>query len=361
MTILRIAQVAPLFESVPPQGYGGTERIVSYLTEALVRLGHDVTLFATGDSKTRARLVAVRQAALRLDPEVRDWIPHQILLLERLLKCSSEFDVIHFHTDVMQMPFIRRLHAACVTTLHGRLDLPDLPPFYREFSDSPVVSISEAQRGPLPDARWVGNVYHGLPADLYRMGPGGGGYFAFLGRISPEKRPDVAIEIAKRAGVRLKIAAKVDPADVEYFQTEIEPLLDHPLVEYVGEVSDQDKQDFLGHADALIFPIDWPEPFGLVMIEAMACGTPVIARTRGSVREVMSHGVSGYLFEDVDEAVEQARRIPQFDRRMCRAYFEERFTAERMALDYMRVYEELAGPTSHEGSRSEPDWMRNTA
>lgn len=359
MTRLRIAQVAPLFESVPPQAYGGTERIVSYLTEELVRLGHDVTLFATGDSKTSARLVAIRDAALRLDPTVRDWIPHHVVLLEHVLRRSAEFDVIHFHTDVLQMPFARRLPATRVTTLHGRLDLPDLVPFYAEFSDSPVVSISQAQRGPLPEANWVGNVYHGLPTDLYRPGSGRGGYFAFLGRISPEKRPDTAIEIAKRAGVPLKIAAKVDAADLQYFERRIEPLLDHPLIEFIGEVSDRDKQDFLGDALALLFPIDWPEPFGLVMIEAMACGTPVIARRRGSVPEVMHHGVSGYLFEDLEEAVTYARQIHDFDRAACRRYFDERFTAQRMALDYVRLYQELAGPSSEHGSA--PGWLQHTA
>ncbi len=361
MNRLRIAQVAPLFESVPPQGYGGTERIVSYLTEQLVQQGHEVTLFATGDSETEANLVPVREAALRLDPSVRDWIPHHVVLLERVLASSSQFDVVHFHMDALQMPFARRLAAASVTTLHGRQDLPDLPHFYREFSDAALVSISLAQRTPLPHANFVGNVYHGLPDDLYRLGSGAGGYFAFLGRISPEKRPDTAIEIAKRAGVPLKIAAKVDAADLEYFESEIEPLLDHPLIEYIGEVSDQDKQEFLGNARALLFPIDWPEPFGLVMIEAMACGTPVLARSRGSVPEVMCDGVSGYVFEEIDQAVTLAAKLADFDRAGCRAYFERRFTSERMALDYVRVYEQLAGPTSRAGRPSERGWIRHTA
>jgi glycosyltransferase involved in cell wall biosynthesis len=358
MSTLRIAQIAPLFESVPPQAYGGTERIVSYLTEELVALGHDVTLFASGDSQTNARLVPVREAALRLDPAVRDWVPHHVILLEHVMRRSAEFDVIHFHTDILHMPFTRRLSAASVTTLHGRLDLPDLVPFYGEFADAAVVSISEAQRCPLPAAKWVGNVYHGLPLDLYRPGTGAGGYLAFLGRISPEKRPDSAIEIAKRAGLPLKIAAKVDAADLAYFERHIEPLLDHPLVEFIGEVSDRDKQEFLANATALLFPIDWPEPFGLVMIEAMACGTPVIARRRGSVPEVMRHGTSGYLFEELEEAVSYARRLDGFDRARCRRYFEENFSARRMALDYVDLYRELAGPSSGD---AEAEWLRDTA
>lgn len=358
MNKLRIAQIAPLFESVPPQAYGGTERIVSYLTEELVELGHDVTLFASGDSRTKASLVPVREAALRLDPAVRDWIPHHVILLEQVLRRSAEFDVLHFHTDILQMPFTRRLASASLTTLHGRLDLPDLEPFYGEFPDAAVVSISEAQRLPLPSAKWVGNVYHGLPLDLYRAGSGAGGYLAFLGRISPEKRPDDAIEVAKRTGIPLKIAAKVDAADLAYFERHIEPLLDHPLVEFIGEVSDRDKQDFLGNARALLFPIDWPEPFGLVMIEAMACGTPVIARRRGSVPEVMRHGTSGYLFEELEEAVAYAQSIDRFDRSRCRRYFEERFSARRMALDYVTLYRELAGPSSE---NVDSDWLRNTA
>ncbi len=363
---LRIAQVAPLFESVPPTGYGGTERIVSYLTDELVRQGHDVTLFSVGGSSTDARLIKVREQPLRLDPMVRDWVPHHMVLLERVMACSNSFDVVHFHTDVIQMPVMRRLPVPSLTTLHGRLDLPDLPGFYREFPDANLVSISNHQRTPLPGVEFARTVYHGLPRDLYRQGPGDGGYFVFLGRISPEKRPDHAIEIAKAVGVPLKIAAKVDKADQEYFAEEIEHLLDHPLVEFIGEVDDAGKQDLIGRAKALLFPIDWPEPFGLVMIEAMACGTPVIARRRGSVAEVMKDGVSGAVFETMEEGIEAAKVIGSIDRSMCRAYFDECFTSERMARDYVRAYQELIMPPSQSADdsvRVMPDSraVRNTA
>jgi glycosyltransferase involved in cell wall biosynthesis len=360
MPKLRIAQVAPLFESVPPRGYGGTERVVSYLTEELVRTGHDVTLFASGDSVTAARLVATRTEALRLDPAVRDWIPHHLVMLEELTRRIREFDVVHFHVDLLHLPLIRRLGVPSLTTLHGRLDLPDLPALYTEFTEPAFASISLSQRAPLPGLKWATNVYHGLPLDLYGPGPGDGGYFAFLGRISREKGPDQAIEIAKRAGVRLKIAAKVDVADREYFESEIEPLLDHPLLEFIGEVSDAGKQEFLGHARGLLFPIDWPEPFGMVMIEAMACGTPVIARPRGSVPEVMVDGVTGYLFEELDEAVEHVRKIDDFDRARCRRHFEEHFSASRMAQDYTSAYRELIGPTSQRGPKVVPRALRRT-
>ncbi len=359
MTKLRIAQVAPLFESVPPRGYGGTERVVSYLTEELVQNGHDVTLFASGDSQTRARLVATRAESLRLDPSVRDWLPYHLLLLEELAKRIRDFDVVHFHIDLLQMPLMRRLGLPYLTTLHGRLDLSDLPPFYAEFPEAAFASISFAQRAPLPNVRWATNVYHGLPVDLYTPGPGDGGYFAFLGRISREKGPEQAIEIAKRAGVRLKIAAKVDAADRAYFESVVEPLLDHPLIEFLGEVSDSGKQEFLGRARGLLFPIDWPEPFGIVMIEAMACGTPIIARPRGSVPEVMKDGVTGYLFETTDEAVAHVRAIDAFDRAKCRQHFEAHFSVSRMAHDYVAAYQSLIDPSSRRGPEPLPRLLRS--
>ena len=339
---LRIAQVAPLLESVPPKQYGGTERIVSYLTEELVQRGHDVTLFASGDSQTSAELCAVVPRSLRLDPGCQDWIPHHLLMLEAVLARASKFDVIHFHIDLLHLPLVRRLNVPSVTTLHGRLDLPDLGPLYRDYCDVPVVSISMSQREPLPWARWAGNVYHGLPLDLYRFSESvTRDYLAFLGRFSPEKGPALAIEIAKASGIPLKIAAKVDKADQHYFETEIRPMLDHPLIEFVGEIGDDAKQPFLSNAKALLFPIDWPEPFGLVMIEAMACGTPVIARACGAVPEVMSHGETGYLFETCGEGVDAIRRLDAFDRRRCRRVFEERFSSEQMAARYLQVYGEV--------------------
>ncbi len=341
---MKIAQIAPLFESVPPKLYGGTERIVSYLTEELVRQGHDVTLFASGDSQTAARLVPCCGEALRLNPSVRDWIPHHVLMLEQVRRRAHEFDVLHFHVDLLHFSLFRPLAERTVTTLHGRLDLPDLQPFYREFNDVPLVSISRDQRRPMPPVNWVGTVHHGLPRRLYPFYPfPEGEYLAFLGRICPEKRPDLAIEIAKRVGIRLKIAAKVDRADEAYFRERIEPLLDHPLVEFVGEVGEADKAPFLGNARALLFPIDWPEPFGLVMIEAMACGTPVVAFDRGSVPEVIDHGISGWIVDNVDRAVEAVRDLGQLDRRQVRRQFEQRFTVERMARDYLAIYNRLAG------------------
>jgi glycosyltransferase involved in cell wall biosynthesis len=343
---VRIAQIAPLIERVPPRLYGGTERVVSYLTEELVRRGHDVTLFASGDSVTAATLVPGAPQALRLDPAVRDPLPHMLLLLERVRQRAQEFDVLHFHTDLLHFPLFRPLANRTVTTLHGRLDLPDLAPFYREFGDMPLVSISQDQRRPLPHAHWVGTVHHGLPRQITRFCPEPhGGYLAFLGRISPEKRPDRAIAIARRAGMRLKIAAKVDRADEVYFDREIRPLLDDPLIEWVGEIGERDKPEFLGNALALVFPIDWPEPFGLVMIEAIACGTPVIAYRRGSVPELIDHGVSGFIVDDEQSAVEAVRRIGALDRSAVRGIFERRFTAERMADDYLRLYVRLAQPT----------------
>ena len=340
---VRIAQVSPLYESVPPKLYGGTERIVSYLTEELVRQGHEVTLFASGDSVTKARLVPVVPQALRLCNECIDTMAHHVLELEQVAQRAENFDVVHFHIDYLHFPISRHHSYQHVTTLHGRLDLPDLVPLYQEFSDMPVVSISDSQRTPIKTANWQGTVYHGLPADLYQFHPGPGQYLAFLGRISPEKRADLAIEIARRAGLPLKIAAKVDKVDTDYFQVEIKPLLAQPHVEFIGEINEQQKDDFLGNASALLFPIDWCEPFGLVMIEAMACGTPVIAFRRGSVEEVMVPGQSGFICDTVEEAVEAVNRVKQLDRAQCRRVFEERYTVTRMARDYAEIYRRLPG------------------
>ncbi|MGK2286305.1 glycosyltransferase family 4 protein [Pedomonas sp. V897] len=341
---MKIAQIAPLVESVPPQLYGGTERVVSYLTEELVRQGHDVTLFASGDSVTSARLVPCVDRALRLNPAVQSQLPYHIAMMEEVRRRADEFDVLHFHTDLFHFPITGDYASRTVTTLHGRLDLPDLAPFYRTFPDAPLVSISDHQRRPMPPVNWVGTVYHGLPADLLPFNPKPEGYLAFLGRISPEKRPDRAIEIAARTGIPLKIAAKVDAADKAYWDDIIAPMVRvYSNVEYIGEINEQQKADFLGNARALLFPIDWPEPFGLVMIEAMSCGTPVIAFRCGSVPEVIEHGVSGWIVDSVDEAVEAVGKIDQLDRAAVRAAFEERFTVERMARDYLEIYRNLAG------------------
>jgi glycosyltransferase involved in cell wall biosynthesis len=338
---MRVAQVSPLFESVPPQSYGGTERVVSYLTEELVRQGHAVTLFASGDSVTQAELVPVTARSLRLSRSCIDQLAHQILMLEEVARRADEFDLIHYHIDYMHYPLSRRLESVHVTTLHGRLDIPDLVPLYQEFPEVPVVSISDAQREPLSWINWVGTVHHGLPHDLYSFYPDDGEYLAFVGRISPEKRVDRAIRIARRAGIPLKIAAKVDTTDAVYFKEKIEPLLDDPLVEFIGEIGDSEKNALLGGALALLFPIDWPEPFGLVTIEAMACGTPVIAYNHGSVPEIIQDGVSGFIVTNMHEAVSAVRKVPSLSRRACRAAFEARFTADRMARDYLAVYEQL--------------------
>jgi len=338
---MRIAQVAPLYESVPPKFYGGTERVVSYLTEELVRLGHQVTLFASGDSKTAAELVPACQRALRLDKGCRDQMAHHMLLLDQVFARAPEFDVIHFSIDYMHFPLSRRFPFPQLTTLHGRLDIPDLVPLYREFRDMPLVSVSDAQRAPLPFANWLATVHHGLPADLYHFQPKPGGYLAFLGRVSPEKRVDRAIEIAKRVGIPLRIAAKVDRVDQEYFEQTIKPLLCDPLVEDVGEIGEKEKDEFLGNAAALLFPIDWPEPFGLVLIESMACGTPVVAYRNGSVPEIVEEGRSGFVVTNMKDAVMATRRAVELDRAGCRAAFEERFTARRMAEDYVKIYERV--------------------
>lgn len=335
---MRIAQIAPLYESVPPKTYGGTERVVSYLTEALVGMGHEVTLFATGDSDTRAVLSAQTPFSLRSNKECVDPLVHHVLMMERVFQQASEFDVIHSHIDYLPFPMARRSPTPVVATLHGRLDIPDLIPLYREFSEQPLVSISDAQRRPLPGAHWVRTVYHGLPEGLYALNETPEPYLAFIGRISPEKRLDLALEIAEGAGVPLKVAAKIDQADREYFRDRIRPLFDHPLLEYCGEIGEAEKGEFIGNAMALVAPIDWPEPFGLVFIEAMACGTPVITRPRGSVPELIEPGVTGFIVETVQEGVDAVRRIPSIDRKRCRGVFERRFTSRRMAAEYTDTY-----------------------
>jgi glycosyltransferase involved in cell wall biosynthesis len=343
---MRIAQVAPLYESVPPKLYGGTERVVSYLTEELVRQGHEVTLFASGDSMTSAQLVPACPEALRLNKTATDHFAHHLVMLEQVVRRRQDFDIVHFHVDYLHYPLSRREQLVNLTTLHGRLDIPDLVPVYKVFRDMPVVSISDAQRKPLPWINWQGTVHHGMPANRLTFRPGTGNYLAFLGRISPEKGLDQAIQIALRLEMPLKIAAKVDRADVEYFESAIKPLLDHPLVEFVGEIGYPDKNDFLGDAIALLFPINWSEPFGLVMMESIACGTPVIAYPRGSVPEVIEEGVSGFLAHNVEQAVKAVKRISQIDRRRCRQRFEERFTATRMCNDYLALYERLVNGQS---------------
>jgi glycosyltransferase involved in cell wall biosynthesis len=338
---MRIAQVAPLYESVPPRCYGGTERVVSYLTEELVRQGHEVTLFASGDSVTTARLVTPCQRSLRLDTQCTDQLVHHILMLELVLQNSRHFDMIHWHVDYLHLPLSRRQSTPHVTTLHGRLDLPELVPLYQEFTEVPVISISTAQRQPLAWLNWQGTIYHGLPEDLYRFHEAPGTYLAFLGRISPEKRVDRAIEIAKRIGMEIKIAAKVDAADWDYFEHTVAPLLEDPLVDYIGEIGEREKDEFLGNAHALLFPIDWPEPFGLVMIEAMACGTPVIAYRHGSIPEVIEDGVTGFIVDGIDDAITAVERISTLSRKDCRRSFEQRFSASCMAAEYLAVYRRL--------------------
>lgn len=337
---MRIAQVSPLYESVPPRLYGGTERVVSYLTEELVRQGHDVTLFASGESSTSARLRTICERSLRLKGGAGvGGLAQHLYMLEKVIQEADNFDVIHFHLDYLPFSLIRRHDLPAITTLHGRLDIPDLYPLFREFDDMHLVSISNAQRAPMPWASWLQTVHHGLPADLYTPNAEPGDYLAFLGRISPEKRVDRAIEIAKGVGRPLRIAAKVDAADREYFDSEIRPLLDDPIVEFIGEIGDSEKGEFLRNAYALLFPIDWPEPFGLVMIEAMACGTPVIAFRGGSVGEVIENGITGFIVDNIEEAICATGRLHLIDRRLCRRTFERRFSARRMCKDYLRAYE----------------------
>ena len=340
---MRIAQVAPLTEAVPPKFYGGTERVVAYLTDALVELGHDVTLFASGDSITKAELHGIWPRALRLDTTVKDHFVPIFMELETVARRAHEFDVIHAHLDYFGYPLLRRLGVPSLTTLHGRLDLPELPPLYGLYGDMPVVSISESQRDPLPQANYVATVHHGLPQDLLQKGTGSGGYLAFLGRISPEKAPDAAIRIAAKSGMPLKIAAKVDRVDEQYYREFIEPLLSRgDDIEFVGEIAEYQKNEFLGRAAALVFPIAWREPFGLVMIEAMACGTPVIAFNNGSVPEVLEDGVTGFIVENEQQAVEAVAKIGSLDRDRIRAEFNRRFTSHHMAQNYLKLYSRLA-------------------
>jgi len=342
---MRIAQIAPLIESCPPRLYGGTERIVSFLTEELVRQGHDVTLFASGDSRTSARLEPGSETALRLDPRIQDPTPHHMVMLDNVRTRADQFDVLHFHVDVLHYPIIRDFVDKTVTTLHGRLDLMEERHILSAFADAPLVSISDDQRRSMPSANWVGTVYHALPRDLLPFTPApSGDYLAYLGRISPEKGPDRAIEIAARSGAKLRMAAKIDDADRAYWETVIEPLVAaHSNVEFVGEVNDREKGSFLGNATALLFPIDWPEPFGIVMIEAMACGTPVVAFRRGAAPEIIEDGVSGFLVSNVAEAVAAVNRLGGLDRARTRARFDERFTVERLAHDYLDIYRRLPG------------------
>jgi glycosyltransferase involved in cell wall biosynthesis len=339
---MKIAQIAPLMESVPPRLYGGTERIVSYLTDELVRLGHEVTLFASADSISAAELVGCAAMALRLDRNIRDPIPYYMLMLDRVRQLAEEFDILHFHIDQFHFPLFRQMADRTVTTLHGRQDSPDLKPLYLGFSEMPLVSISNAQRRPIANANFVATVQHGIPANLHTpvYNPRGG-YVAFLGRISPEKRPDRAIRIARTLGIPLKIAAKVDAVDEAYFREEIAPLLADPAIEFIGEIDERSKTEFLGEALALLFPIDWPEPFGLVMIEAMACGTPVLAFRHGSVTEVIDPGVTGAIVDTMDEAVRMLPRVIALDRHAVRRRFEQRFSSVRMATDYVALYRSL--------------------
>jgi glycosyltransferase involved in cell wall biosynthesis len=353
---LRIAQVAPLIESVPPRLYGGTERVVSYLTEALCDMGHEVTLFASGDSRTSARLRPMCARALRLDGLGERWVPYTVVMIEKVFADAARFDIIHFHIDGLHYPLARVSKVPVVTTLHGRLDLEETRLLAMEFSEHAVTSISNDQRVPLPRLNWRGTIHHGLPEGFYPFFPQGGRYLAFLGRISPEKGVDRAVEIAVRSGVPLKIAAKVDDADRTYYHEVIRPLLDHPLVECIGEVGDGEKGEFLGRAMALLMPIEWPEPFGLVMIESMACGTPVIAFRRGSVPEIVEHGRTGFVVGSIEEAVKAVHRVQVLSRSRCRAAFEERFSATTMAERYVRVYQELIGERTTKPQAVQVPW-----
>jgi glycosyltransferase involved in cell wall biosynthesis len=341
---LRIAQIAPLAEAVPPKLYGGTERVIWWLTEALVDQGHDVTLFASGDSLTSARLVPCAPTGLRL-AGINDHLASLLAALDRVLARADEFDILHFHVDFLHFPMFRHLTDKCLTTLHGRQDLPDFWPAYRAFPEMKLVSISDGQRVPIPHGNFIGTVHHGLPTGLIPAGDGAGDYLAFIGRISPEKRPDRAIEIARRAGMKLRIAAKVDRADTTYYEDSIRPLLSHPHVEFIGEIGDAEKPGFLGNARALLFPIDWPEPFGLAMIEAMAAGTPVIAWRNGSTPEVIEPGRTGFLVESIDEALTAVDLAAALPRTIVRTAFEQRFTADRMARDYVALYQALGAAT----------------
>jgi glycosyltransferase involved in cell wall biosynthesis len=349
---MKIAQIAPLVESVPPRLYGGTERIVSYLSEELVRLGHEVTLFASGDSVSSAQLAPCCTRALRLDPTTPDVILHSMLMIDNVRVRADEFDVLHFHIDLFHFPLFRSLAGRTLTTLHGRQDLADLGTFYSRFSEMPLVSVSDDQRKPLPNAKFMTTIHHGIPADLHVPVFENGSYLAFLGRISPEKRPDRAIRIARTAGIPLKIAAKVDKVDENYFRTEILPLIDGRAVEFIGEINEREKAKLLGEAGALLFPVDWPEPFGLVMIEAMACGTPVLAFRCGSIPEIIENGITGTVVDSEQEAVAALPALLSYDRRAVRRRFEEKYTATRMAKDYVRTYRQLGTRPSSGPRRS---------
>lgn len=350
---MRIAQVAPLFESVPPAFYGGSERVVSWLTEELVRLGHEVTLFASGDSKTAARLVPACEKALWRDKACRETLPHQVRMLELVFRDVTQFDIIHFHCDYIHFPLVRRYRHPTLTTLHGYVHTHDLRDLLEEYRDVPLASISDNQRASTPEANWQGTIHHGLPRDLHTFSPDGGEYLAFLGRVSPEKGLERAIEIARRTGISLKIAAKIYAEDRSYFEHDIQPLLEKSaaFVEFVGEVGGAAKDEFLGKAKALLFPVDWPEPFGLVMIEAMACGTPVIGWRNGSVPEVIRDGVNGFVVSSVDEAVECVGKLSSLERSACREIFETRFLVERMTTDYLKMYEKVIQASSRKGQR----------
>jgi glycosyltransferase involved in cell wall biosynthesis len=354
---LRVAQVAPLYERIPPKLYGGTERVVSYITEELVRRGHQVTLFASGDSQTSAHLAPGCPQSLRLagKPELGAFL--QLPMLSDVYEeAADRFDLIHTHIDYWSFPFARLASVPTVATMHGRLDVEELHPVYARYRGVPLVSISDAQRKPLPLMNWVQTIYHGLPRDLLRFSRGPGKYLAFLGRISPEKRPDIAIEVARRVGIPIKIAAKVDVVDRDYFETVIKPLLSPPDVEYIGEITETEKSEFLGNALAFMFTIDWPEPFGLAMIESLACGTPVIARPCGSIPEVIRSGVTGFVATDVDEMVAAVNKIGDLSRDNCRREFENRFTAEIMVDRYEQVYRKLVG----ENQRKRPGKPKET-
>ncbi|ESY95858.1 glycosyltransferase family 4 protein [Mesorhizobium sp. LNHC209A00] len=352
---MKIAHVAPLYESVPPRLYGGTERIISYLTEALVDLGHEVTLFASGDTKSSAKLVPCRERALRLDPRpLKSEIAAHLSMLDEVRKRADDFDVVHFHlSHFLHFPFFRDMPQRTVTTPHGRLDYADLAQAYDRFPRFPMISISRSQRARFASANWLATIHHGLPLDLYEAdfeAGSDGTYLAFLGRMSRDKRPDRAIEIARRTGLKLKLAAKVGDGDRAYFEEVVQPLIDGDRVEYVGEIGEDQKARFLGNAAALLFPIDWPEPFGLAVIEAMACGTPVMAWSCGAMPEIIDHGVTGFVVETIEDAVASMPVLLQLDRRRIRTAFERRFSANRMARDYVEAYSRLT--SGHEESRA---------
>jgi glycosyltransferase involved in cell wall biosynthesis len=344
---MRIAQISPLTEAVPPKLYGGTERVISWLTEELVALGHDVTLFASGDSRTSAQLKAIWPRALRLDESIRDPIGLHLTMLEQVRRQADEFDLMHFHLDYYPFSLFSRQPTPFVTTLHGRLDLPELQPVFSTFASVPVISISNSQRRPIPQANWIKTIYHGLPAHLLTPQPVRPSYLAFLGRISPEKMVDRAIRIAERCGLPIKIAAKIDKVDRDYFEEKIRPLMSLPFVEYIGEITDEQKSAFLSGAIALLVPIDWPEPFGLVMIEALACATPVVAFNRGAVPEIVEDGLTGFIVEDETSAVGAIGQLSTLSREQVRTRFEERFTARRMASEYLEAYRKLAAAGPH--------------